>query len=198
MSEARVTSKSSHAPPKPPELWSAHSKGAGLVPGSKPWIDRHTYHLVRNNFEISTWVLFGAALQSVLILFRPMQSQYVLGLPFAFLAIKSLYILAMLTGLMRNPMIRQHLGVERVSFPPGSADSTTAKGGVPEPGNGEVCVALISFQCHSYVLSSVSFHPNTKETFAPLLLDVSRWHVLFEVPSTQSEKGNGSDGLIFI
>jgi hypothetical protein len=138
-----------------PKPLSSYAKGAGLtrrrVLGNIKW------NILRENFEISTWLAMGACLQCLLFSL-PIPSTFAMGPASIFLGLKILKTFLVWQKLLPNPRARDLASggngpVLLFSIPEGAS---TANGGKAEyselPGNDEICVLLAGGYCNQYVL----------------------------------------------
>jgi hypothetical protein len=130
--------------PKPP---SSYATGAGLTRfrllGNIKW------NLVRDNFEISTWLTLGALLQ-LLLLAAPVPPIIATGIAPLLFGIKILYNVLLWTSIIPNPRMKGVIpGSAAWSLPEGTSTSNGRETPYSVlPGNGEVYVNLITAQCH--------------------------------------------------
>ncbi len=125
----------------PPKPLSSHAKGARLGNTKR--------NLLRDNFEISTWLAMGAGLQCLLFA-APISSVFAVGPALALLAFKLLRTVLVWRGILPNlRMASIHAGGNFYAIPEGAS---TGNGGRAEfaalPGSEEICVGMITGQSH--------------------------------------------------
>jgi hypothetical protein len=140
----------------PPKPLSSYAKGAGLtrhrVHGNIKW------NILRENFEISTWLAMGACLQCLLFSL-PISRTFEMGPESIFLGLKALKTFLVWQNLLPNPRARDlatdgNGPVQLYSIPEGASTANGRKAEYFElPGNDEICVLLAGGYCNQYVLS---------------------------------------------
>ena len=167
----------SRLPPKP---LSSYAKGAGLT--RRRLLGNIKWNLLRENFEISTWLAMGATIQCLLFAL-PISRLYVAGPALVFLGFKITYTLLMVARIIPNPRMNDaYTDVRMVTLPEGSANVNGEKrafSGVP--GNDEICIVMIAASCRQYV----PFSPlQTHKLIISVHLDT--WHHVTSSTSTQT------------
>ena len=106
--------------------------------------------VLRDNFTISTWLLIGAVLQTLLLAF-PIGKVYALAPAILLLGFRFVKNLLITFGILANPYMKDVIiGKYAAVYP-------DAQGGFGEratPSNGGVCVLLLGAQCNQYATLS--------------------------------------------
>ena len=142
--EPKPAQQKSDLPPKPP---CNIVKGNGGRPGII--FNQTDRALLRDNFTTSTWLLIGATLQTLLFLL-PIRPSYALAPAVLLLTYRFTTNLLICFGLKRNPYMDGVTAGKRAAIYPSPSSPSNEKGN-PVPGNGEICVFLITTRCNQYI-----------------------------------------------
>lgn len=120
---------------KPPSAFIRGNRNIGLV-------------YIRDQFTISTWLLIGAALQSILFLL-PIRAPYLLGAASLLLGIKCLNHLLMTIGVKENIYLDGTVeGKTTARFPNQPVASTAEGKETGDSNDGKICVVFIGVRCN--------------------------------------------------
>jgi hypothetical protein len=136
----------------PPKPLSSYAKGAGLT--RRRLLGNIKWNLLRENFEISTWLAMGATVQCLLFAL-PISHFYAVGPALIFLGLKITYTFLMVARIIPNPRMKDgYHDVRMFSLPECSANINGEKRAFSAvPGNDDICIVMIAASCHQYVLS---------------------------------------------
>ncbi len=109
-----------------------------------PFFNNNERSLLRNNLSISSWLLIGATLQSLLLIL-PIRPSYALIPAFFLLCYRGISTILMIFGLKHNPYMD---GVEEGKY---TGLYPSVSGSQKTPKNEEVCVLLVTARSNQYV-----------------------------------------------
>lgn len=129
----------------PPKPLSTYAQGAGLF--RKCLLGNIQLNLLRDNFEISTWLAMGATLQLFLLLISPLY--LAISPAILTLTLKLVYSLLVIYRILPNHRTTKNKSILIRSLPAGYTDSSGSKVTPSSlPGNGNLCLVMIAAQSH--------------------------------------------------
>ena len=103
------------------------------------------HNLVRDQFTLGTWLLLGAAAQSLLILL-PLPSTYVVAPAFTLLLLQLLDTISVSMGWKRNSYLDGTIGTKVTALLPQPDGSFSARAPNSDSDGGKVAVLLLGFR----------------------------------------------------